>query len=167
LAPTFFLEHVDHVFRFLKRFNEASHCFLQSIQVLQRPSSVVLFTALYKIVVFTLSSVVFSSTLPLKEYSIASLTAASRVYVLDSDECVTCLYIHLLFVQIGSVMKNKNKLMLIRENCPSMCMMVMNVLCVCVQGGDECVLDMMDRACPLIIERVLPHMPGPEKVCTL
>jgi hypothetical protein len=38
------------------------------------------------------------------------------------------------------------------------------IICCVLQDGDECVLDMMDRACPLIIERVLPNMPGPEKV---
>ena len=32
------------------------------------------------------------------------------------------------------------------------------------QEGDYCVLDMLDRACPVIIEQVLPHLPGSEKV---
>ena len=36
--------------------------------------------------------------------------------------------------------------------------------CVGVQEGDHCVLDMLDRACPTIIEQVLPHLPGSEKV---
>jgi len=37
-------------------------------------------------------------------------------------------------------------------------------LCVCSKEGDHCVLDMLDRACPVIIEQVLPHLPGSEKV---
>ena len=28
-------------------------------------------------------------------------------------------------------------------------------------------LDMLDRACPTIIEQVLPHLPGSEKVTTV
>jgi hypothetical protein len=30
--------------------------------------------------------------------------------------------------------------------------------------GDPCVLDIIDKACPLVLERVLPLLPGPDKV---
>lgn len=33
--------------------------------------------------------------------------------------------------------------------------------------NDCCVLDMMDRACHVIVEKVLPYLPGPEKVAAL
>ena len=36
--------------------------------------------------------------------------------------------------------------------------------CMCYQDGDPCVLDVIDKACPLVLEKVLPHLPGPDKV---
>ena len=41
----------------------------------------------------------------------------------------------------------------------------MAVFLICVlQDSEPCVLDVMDRSCPVVIERVLPYLPQTEKV---